>query len=162
MFMNVANLCFLIVQPYWPAIKEATVRGDWPFIRSTMRRTLRVRMTLMLAAAVVVVAFGPPLIAAWAGEATAPGRLLLVAMSVYYLLVALSGHFVILLLSFELVRMKAMLTIMVGLAHVGGFLLLWSVLGLAAMPIAGAVGVTADCLLASRAARQYVRTHDRG
>jgi O-antigen/teichoic acid export membrane protein len=158
-FMNVAGLCFLIVQPYWPALKEATVRGDWEFIRTTVARTLKVRMAIMAAAAVFVIAAGPPLIRMWAGDAAVPGRPLLVAMGGYNMLVTLSGQFVVMLLSFGLARTKAMLTLMVGVAHVGGFLLLWPYLGLSALPIAGAVGVLADCILASRRASRYVREH---
>jgi O-antigen/teichoic acid export membrane protein len=160
-FMNVAALCFIIVQPYWPALKEASVRGDWEFIRSTSTRTLTIRLAIMAAAAVTVVVAGPPLIRLWAGDVAVPDRSLLVAMSGYNLLVALSGQYVVLLLSFGLARTKALLTLMVGAAHIGGFLLLSPFLGLMAFPVAGAVGVLADCLLAARRTSRYIREHAR-
>jgi O-antigen/teichoic acid export membrane protein len=160
-FMNVAALCFIIVQPYWPALKEASVRGDWEFIRSTSARTLTIRLAIMTSAALVVIVAGPPLIRLWAGDAAVPDRWLLVAMSGYNLLITLSGQYVVLLLSFGLARTKALLTLMVGATHVGGFLILSPVLGLMAFPVAGAIGVLADCLFGARRVSAYIREHAR-
>lgn len=158
-FLNVSSLCFLMVQPYWPALKEATVRGDWEFIRITTSRTLKMRMALMAAAATFIVAAGPPLIRAWAGEETVPNRTLLLTMSVYYLLMTLSGHYVVLLLSFGLVRLKALLTLFVGVSHIAGFLLMWPTIGLSAIPVAGALAVMIECLIVSRAVSRYMEEH---
>jgi O-antigen/teichoic acid export membrane protein len=159
LFTNVAALCFMIVQPYWPAMKEASVRHDWEFIRVTMARTLKLRMSIMATAAVLIVIGGPAFIRLWSGDQAIPGRPLLAAMSVYYLLVALSGNYVILLLSLGLVRTKALLTLLVGVCHIGGFFLLSPYLGLSAMPVGGAVGVLADCIIASRRSARFIREH---
>jgi O-antigen/teichoic acid export membrane protein len=156
-FMNVANLCFLIVQPYWPAMKEASVRHDWDFIRTTMSRTLWIRLAIMTAAATMIVIGGPAFVRLWAGDQTVPTRTLLLAMSVYYLLVAWSGNYLVLLLSLGLVKQKALLTLVIGAASVGGFFLLTPYFGLSAMPIGGALGVLADCLIASRITARYMR-----
>jgi O-antigen/teichoic acid export membrane protein len=161
-FMNVANLCFLIVQPYWPAMKEASVRRDWEFIRSTMSRTLWIRLAIMAAAAAVIVAAGPTFVRLWAGEEAVPTRVLLLAMSVYYLLVAWSGNYLVLLLSLGLVKQKAFLTLLIGATTVAGFFLLTPYLGLSAIPVGGAIGVLADCLIASRITARYMREQDKG
>jgi O-antigen/teichoic acid export membrane protein len=158
-FMNIAQLCYLIVQPYWPAMKEASVRRDWEFIRSTMRRTLRIRLAIMAMAAAAVLLFGPAFFQVWSGGQAVPSRTLLVAMSGYYMLVALNGNYVVLLLSLGLVRTKALLTLMAGVCHIAGFFLLARHVGLSAIPIAGAAGVLADCLIARRSASRYVLAH---
>jgi len=158
-FMNVANLCFLIIQPLWPALKEAAVRGDWEFINSTISRTLRVRLAIMFTVACLVVVAGPPGIRIWVGDAAVPTRMLLIAMGGYYLLVTLSGHYVVLLLSFGLVRLMGLLTGVVGIVHIAGFLLLWKELGLIAIPVSGALGIAIDCFVVSRAVRRYIRAH---
>jgi O-antigen/teichoic acid export membrane protein len=160
LFLNLANVCYLIVQPYWPALKEASVRGDWDWIRITMRRTLRIRLALMACAGVAAVIGGPAFIRLWAGEQGLPTRSLLVAMSVYSVLVAWSGNYVILLLGLGLVRIKTFLTLLVGIAHVGGFFLLAPFVGLSAIPIGGSIGVIVDALWASRAAARHIRDQE--
>jgi O-antigen/teichoic acid export membrane protein len=161
LFTSVTNLCYLIVQPYWPALKEASVRQDWQWIRNTMFRTLKIRMGVMVVAVVAVVTAGPGFIRLWAGDQGVPARSLLMAMSMYYLLVAVSGNYVVLLLGLGLVRIKTFLTLLVGLAHVAGFFVLSPYLGLNAIPIGGAIGVLVDCLCASRVASRYMRDQER-
>lgn len=161
LFMNVATLCYLIVQPYWPALKEASVRRDWSWIRQFSSRTRTIRMGVMLAASVAMVAGGPELIRAWAGEQAVPSRSLLVAMSVYSLLVAWSGSYVVLLLGLGFVKVKTMLTLLVGLTHVAAFYVLSPYLGLSAIPVGGAVGVLTDGLVASWVASRYIREQER-
>jgi hypothetical protein len=56
-----------------------------------------------------------------------------------------------------MVKQKAFLTLLIGVTHVGGFFLLTPYLGLSAMPIGGAIGVLADCLIASRITTHYMR-----
>ena len=157
LFMNLANVCYLIVQPYWPALKEASVREDWDWIRTAMSRTLKFRVAMMICAGGAIVLGGPTFIRLWAGEQGVPNRSLLVAMSVYYVLVAWSGNYVVLLFGLGLVRIKTFLTLLVGLAHVGGFFLLSPHVGLSAIPLGGAIGVAADGFLASRAASRHIR-----
>jgi O-antigen/teichoic acid export membrane protein len=160
LFMNLANVCYLIVQPYWPALKEASVREDWDWIRTAMSRTLKIRVAMMASAGGAIVIGGPGFIRLWAGEGGVPDRSLLVALSVYYVLVAWSGNYVVLLLGLGLVRIKTFLTLLVGLAHVGGFFLLSPHFGLSAIPLGGAIGVAVDGFLASRAASRHIREQE--
>ncbi len=160
LFMNLTSMCYLVVQPYWPALKEASVREDWDWIRVAMSRTLKIRIGFMACAGVAIVIGGPGFIRLWAGEQGVPERSLLAAMGVYYLLVAWSGNYVVLLLGLGLVRIKTLLTLMVGLVHVAGFFLLSPYVGLSAFPIGGAVGVFADGLFASRAASRHIREQE--
>ena len=160
-FVNIANLCYLMVQPYWPAVREASVRGDWEWVRTALRSTLWPRLGLVTAAALAIILAGPQLIGVWAGEQAVPARSLLVAMGVYYTLVVWSGNYVVQLLGLGLVRAKTMLTLVVGAAHVAGFFLLSPTLGLSAIPVAGSLGVLADCLIASRLASRHIRAQVR-
>jgi O-antigen/teichoic acid export membrane protein len=161
LFMNLTNVCYLIVQPYWPALKEASVREDWDWIRMAMSRTLKIRVAMMALAGIAVVIGGPAFIRLWAGEQGVPTRSLLVAMSVYYVLVAWSGNYVVLLLGLGLVRIKTLLTLLVGVAHIVGFFLLSPFVGLSAIPLGGALGVIADGFFASRAASRHIREQER-
>lgn len=161
LFMNVAALCYLIVQPYWPALKEASVRRDWEWIRQFSARTRATRMGVMAAASVVMVLGGPALIRAWAGADAVPPRSLLVAMSVYSLLVAWNGSYVVLLLGLGFVKVRAALTLLVGATQVAGFFVLSPYLGLSAIPVGGAVGVLTDGLVASWVAARYTREQER-
>ena len=157
LFLNVTQLSYLVVQPYWPAVKEASIRSDWTFIRGTMARTLKLRVAMTAVAAVALVAGGPAFIGAWAGEQAVAGRTLLLAMGAYALLVTISGNYVILLLGLGLVRTKALLTLFVGAAHVAAFFLLTPSLGLCAIPVGGGIAVLVDALVASRVASRHMR-----
>lgn len=161
LFMNVAALCYLIVQPFWPALKEASVRRDWEWIRQFPARTRAMRIGVMAAASAAMVLGGPALIGVWAGEDAVPSRSLLVAMSVYSVLVAWSGSYVVLLLGLGFVKVRAVLTLLVGATHVAGFFVLSPYLGLSAIPVGGAVGVLTDGLIASWVASRYIREQER-
>lgn len=160
LFLNVATLCYLIIQPYWPALKEASVRRDWEWIRQFSTRTFGTRMGIMAGASIALVTGGPALIHAWAGPDAVPPRSLLLAMSAYSLLVAWTGSYVVLLLALGFVKVKTLLTVLVGATHIAGFFVLSPYLGLSAIPVGGAVGVLTDGLVASWIASRYMRAQE--
>lgn len=159
LFFALTNACYLIVQSYWPALKEASVRHDWDFVRTTMARTLKTRTLLMAVAGTAIVIAGPDFIRMWAGESGVPGRTLLLAMSVYYVLIAWTGNYVVLLLGLGFVRLKALLALSVGASHIAAFFVLSPYLGLSAIPVGGGLAVLMDGLVSRRAVSRYIREH---
>ena len=143
-FLSVTNVCYSMIQPYWPAVAEANARRDWAWIRSMMFQTLKVRTGIIAAAGLGMIVAGPFVIGVLAGGHATPGRALLTAMSVYYLLAVWAGNTSVLLLGLGLVRIKAMIAVPVAAMHVGGFFLLYPYLGLSAIPVAGGIGLFLD------------------
>jgi O-antigen/teichoic acid export membrane protein len=160
-FMSITNICYSIVQPYWPAVTEASVRRDWRWIRDAMFRTIQIRTAIIVTAGIGMVLAGPMLIRAWLGSRSVPSQELLLAMSVYFIFVVWAGNTTVLLLGLGFVRARALMALPVGFAHVAGFLWLSPVLGLAAIPVAGGFGVLLDCIVSAWIAVRYIHFQER-
>lgn len=160
-FMSITNICYSIVQPYWPAVTEASVRRDWRWIRGAMFRTIQIRTAIIVAAGIGMVLAGPTLIRVWLDSRSVPSQQLLLAMSAYFVFVVWTGNTTVLLLGLGFVRARALMALPVGVAHVAGFLLLSPYLGLAAIPVAGSAGVLLDCAVSTWIAVRYIRLQER-
>jgi O-antigen/teichoic acid export membrane protein len=156
-FLNLTNACYLLVTPYWPALREAGSRSDWTWVRGAFLRTLRLTVGLMAAAALGVALAGRPLIQWWAGQHAVPTQFLLVCMAVYFALMVWSGNNVILLLSQGFVEVRALLMCIVAAAHLAGFWLLAPSFEMAAWPMAGAVGILIEGTTAMWVAFRHIR-----
>ena len=73
----------LIFPALWPAYAEANARGDYGWVRRTFRFTMQATLALDLAAGMIFVATGKPLVRWWAGEAATPSTALLAAMALW-------------------------------------------------------------------------------
>ncbi|XAM00170.1 lipopolysaccharide biosynthesis protein [Phycisphaeraceae bacterium D3-23] len=83
--IGVATLAIApIVLSLWSPIGEAAVRGDVPWIKRALRRTLRYITLAYAPVALVLVLLGRPIIALWTGQSEAvPGWSLLLAVVCY-------------------------------------------------------------------------------
>lgn len=147
LFMFVVNICDGICRAYLGGYSEAFSRKDWLWIRSAARRTRRIAMGLISAAALGIFFFGRLCIRIWAGPAMVPSMLLLGCMVLYTFLMVCSNTNTVLLLGLGQARLKAALQVFVALCHIFGFILLAPKLGLLAIPIAGAAGFLCDVIV---------------
>jgi O-antigen/teichoic acid export membrane protein len=69
LFEGVILILGLFVTPLWPAYAEAAARGDTPWIRRTLRKSLQATAAIVIAIATGLVVFGKPIIEAWVGTA---------------------------------------------------------------------------------------------
>ncbi|RZI59745.1 MAG: hypothetical protein EOP94_02605 [Zymomonas sp.] len=76
----------MISMPLWPAITDATVRGDGEWIRNAYRRLLIGAMTFCIVVAIVLGMFGPRLIPLWAGPDVRPGYALTALLGFYFVI----------------------------------------------------------------------------
>ena len=134
------------MSPYWPAYAEAAGRGDVAWIRHTARQNLARTLGLLAAGALAVIWIGRPFIRLWAGDSAVPSQPLLFAMALYFMLMACSMNFGMLLLGLGRLKTKAALGIVVTVAHILGFVLLSPRLGVAALPVAGSIGIAVEAL----------------
>jgi O-antigen/teichoic acid export membrane protein len=146
LFSTMLALCYGWLSPYWPAYAEAAGHGDVPWIRHAARQNLRRTLGLLAAGALAVIWIGRPFIRLWAGDSAVPSQPLLFAMALYFMLMACSMNFGMLLLGLGRLKTKAALGIVVTVSHILGFLLLSPLLGVAALPVAGSIGIAFEAL----------------
>ncbi len=79
LFSIVSALLATVLGPLWPAYREAIFRGDLPWVRRTLCRSLNLAIGLSLAASLVLVLAGPSLMWHWVGAAV-PANLALLWM----------------------------------------------------------------------------------
>ena len=75
----------------WPAYAEADARGDYKWIRRTFHYSIMGSAISMLTLLLIFVFVGRTLIRLWAGPSAVPSESLLIAMSVWTLISALTG-----------------------------------------------------------------------
>jgi len=73
----------LVFPALWPAYSEAYTKGDYGWMRSAFRSSLRATFALNLGFALLLLAVGKPLIRWWAGQAAVPSMALLAAMAIW-------------------------------------------------------------------------------
>lgn len=78
----------LLVPSLWPAFSEAYHRADMPWIRSAYRRIMQGTLLAVGAAALLIGAFGRPIIRLWAGPAAVPSSGLLWLMALWVVLLS--------------------------------------------------------------------------
>jgi O-antigen/teichoic acid export membrane protein len=75
----------MVSMPLWPAITDATVRGDREWIVSAYSRLLLSAMGFCTLTAIVVGLLGPSLIPLWAGDGVRPDVMLCAALGLYFI-----------------------------------------------------------------------------
>lgn len=97
LFAFIGVLVAMLIAPLWPAYGEALTRGDLPWVRRTLVRTLAVTLVLTATPALLLVIFGRPLIDAWVGGTVHPSQWLLAGLAIWALLSGLGGTLAIFL-----------------------------------------------------------------
>lgn len=77
------GIAAIAVTPLWPAYGEAITRGDIAWVRSSLRRSLKIAIGITLPSAVALVAFGSTIIDLWVGDAVAPSIALLLGFGIW-------------------------------------------------------------------------------
>lgn len=151
LFMLAQTVCNTLLGPLWPFYAEAAARGDRAWIARRFRESLVRTLPVMVGLAGGIVAFGPPVIRLWAGEAAVPTRGLLAAMAVYFTLWTVSAITWMLANGLGLFRARALSALASGATFVLGSLGLVERLGLPAIPLAGTLAMVIDCSLGAAA-----------
>jgi O-antigen/teichoic acid export membrane protein len=83
MFALITGMSAMIVAPLWPAYGEAISRGDMPWVRKTLRRSMLLILAITSAAAGILLALSHKLIYWWVGSRIHPSLLLLVGLAIW-------------------------------------------------------------------------------
>ena len=73
----------MMLAPLWPAYGEAMARGDFYWVRRTLKRSILVGMGFASCTAILLVVFGPNIIQLWIRDAVVPSLGLLAAFGVW-------------------------------------------------------------------------------
>lgn len=109
----------LVLAPLWPAYRDAAVRGDTGWIRTTLRRSVLLAAAVNVPATIVLFAAGRPLVHLWVGDRVTPSTLLLAALACWALLNTFGGPLAMLLNGLDAIRFQAVCAAAMMLANLG-------------------------------------------
>lgn len=91
LFMLTPLILSFALTPLWPAYSEALTRRDVAWVRRTFIRSLAISAALGAVMSAVLLAFGVPILHAWAGGVVRPTTPLLLALTAWALVQCLTG-----------------------------------------------------------------------
>ncbi len=91
LFMVVPALMGFFLTPLWPAYREALTRGDLPWVRHLVGKSIAITLALNLAWGLALVAFGPMILHAWVGPRVVAPVGLRVALAAWAAMTGLGG-----------------------------------------------------------------------
>lgn len=126
----------LIFSAQWPVYTEASVRGDWLWIRRTFGRTLIGAALFAAAISVGILFFFSTIVNLWIGNSVHPSPLLVLAGAVYAVVVVVVSAFQNLMFSLDKRRTQITLSILMAITNVVLTVLLLRIVGAAGAIIA--------------------------
>lgn len=91
LFGFIGTVLATLVWSLWPAYGEAMTRGDVPWVKRTVVRTLVLTLVVTTGPALMLVLFGRQLIQLWVGDTVDPSLWLLAGLAVWTVVGALGG-----------------------------------------------------------------------
>jgi O-antigen/teichoic acid export membrane protein len=136
---SVASTLFLVpmglvaagLAPLWPAYAEAMARGDAPWIRATLRRSLTIGLVVSLPSAILLAVLAEPILGAWIGGAVTPPAMLIIGMAIWTVLRGLGTGMAMLLNGLRLLRVQVMTAVAMAILNVSLSILLTAQFGVA-------------------------------
>ncbi len=109
----------LLTGPLLPAYGEAQARGDWNWIRQVLKKTLKITLTCLGPALLVLGFWAQPIIRLWAGTVMVPETSIVVWLSLYTLIVCIAQIFSVVIFGLERVRAQALVSSLTAIITVG-------------------------------------------
>lgn len=107
LFIIPAAVVVTALSPLWPAYGEAIARGDIPWARSTLVRSIKAGLLIAVPSAAALVVFGSPIIAVWVGGTVTPPFPLLLAFGIWVILSTVGNSVAMLLNGAHEIRLQA-------------------------------------------------------
>lgn len=158
-FEMLSVLLLLLMQPLWPAYREAISSGDTQWVRSTFRRALALSGVIAISFALLMGIEGRQLIALWAGSDVHPSEALILAYCAAYIFSATQTPLSFFLNGLGKIRFQLLLSAPVIVLSIAFKVILTSRFGLAVIPL---TTVTLGALLMLPIQVLYVRRQLRG
>jgi O-antigen/teichoic acid export membrane protein len=125
-FLVVPTLISIYFSTLWPAYTEAMARGDGPWVRQTLRRSVLVALAAAGAVSLVLLLLGPWLIGLWTGGAIDPPLGLIVGAAVWAVLSSSLNAIAVLfnaasVVAFQVINASVMAAASIGMSVLFGF-----------------------------------------
>lgn len=129
LFSVVTLLVSSFLIPMWPAYGEAFVRGDYPWVRSGLIKSLWVVTTVNTVSGILMYFVGNWIIHLWVGDAVQPGKLLLFAFALYLIVHGMHGPMSMFLNGLNVIRLQAILWLSMAVVNLALSILLTMKIG---------------------------------
>jgi len=107
LFMIPSSIVAITFSPLWPAYGDAIARGDVPWARSTLARSVKAGLLFSVPIAFMLVAFGQSIIALWVGSSVKSSFLLLLGLGIWVVMSSVGNSVAMLLNGAQEIRMQA-------------------------------------------------------
>jgi len=134
MFSLIVVLATMLVAPLWPAYGEAVSRGDMPWVRRTLVRTIAGVFALTSLVGLFLVLFAQPILLHWVGPSVHPPTLLLAGLAAWVVLQTTTGTLQAFLNGAGILRFQVITSTIFGVVCLAAKLFLISRLGLVCVP----------------------------
>jgi O-antigen/teichoic acid export membrane protein len=135
-FELLSTLLVLLLQPLWPAYREAITSGDMAWVTRTFRRAMVGTLAFSSCVALIMAVGGPALIRIWAGPSVHPSEALILAYCAAHLFLASQAPLAVFLNGLGKIRFQLLLGIPVIGTSLALKIVLSSRFGLPAIPLA--------------------------
>jgi len=161
-FELLSILLLLLLQPLWPAYREAITSGDMAWVTRTFRRAMIATLAFSSCIALIMAVGGPSLIRLWAGPSVHPSEGLIVAYCAAHLFLASQAPLAVFLNGLGRIRFQLLLAIPVIAASLAMKVVLSARFGLPAIPwttVIVGVGlmIPAEAIYLRHLTRQFAR-----
>lgn len=133
-FELLSILLLLLLQPLWPAYREAITSGDMAWVTRTFRRAMIATLAFASCVALIMAIGGPALIRLWAGPSVHPSEGLIVAYCAAHLFLASQAPLAVFLNGLGRIRFQLLLAIPVIACSLAMKVFLSARFGLPAVP----------------------------
>jgi O-antigen/teichoic acid export membrane protein len=117
LFMLIPLLLSFILSPLWPAYGEATTRKDFPWIRKTFFRSVKLALIVNVVPALLLIIFAPLIIHIWAGTNINPPFSLLLGLGIWTILISLGGPIAMLLNGANAIGIQVVCALLMGVSN---------------------------------------------
>lgn len=142
MFALISMMSGMLTTPLWPAYGEAISRGDMPWVRRTLHRSLLMVFVVACAASSFLLILGPKLIHWWVGSRIHPSFVLLLGLALWSVIDCCGTTLAAFLNGAAVVRLQIYLAITFGIACVTLKVFLVRHVGVAGVPWATILSYT--------------------
>jgi O-antigen/teichoic acid export membrane protein len=118
LFMIPTVMVGLTLGPLWPAYREALSRGDISWVRRTVRRSIRLSLTVAGLISAVLVVLGIPLITLWVGTSVEPSFGLILAVGIWTTLNAVGTAIAIFLNGAQVMRFQVITAVLMATTNI--------------------------------------------
>jgi O-antigen/teichoic acid export membrane protein len=134
MFSMITLVVSMLILPLWPAYGEATSRGDIPWVRHTLSRTLLGVFVLATVASAILLVFSNRLILWWVGPEVHPSFLLMLGLAVWAVLSSSGSTLAMFLNGVGIVKFQVIVASVFGIGCLLAKVVLVKLYGVAGVP----------------------------